>query len=481
VRFRLLRFFSVAAAVAFLAIGLGLYFLFRAHEFNTLVRLQEAQNVALARALANEVWAGFGPYVRDADKFDPAELRTGAIAIRLDLDVARFARGLPVHKVKIYNLAGLTVYSSEAAQIGESRADNVGFRRAVDRGLPASKLSFRDTFGAFSGEKSSVHLVETYVPIVTPSSGTTEGVFEIYTEVNAGVREIEVSTTWLGSVLVAGLGILYGILFFVVRRSSAIIALQYRELDEREARLLAARNQADAANRAKSEFLAIVSHDLRTPLNAIIGFSQMILGNARAAPAGDKSREYVAGILKSGESLLSMIDDILDFSAIDSGTMRLDVAPVDTAALVAGCVKRLTRDAEKGEVTVDTRLAPDLPRLNGDARRLAHAFAHLLSNAIKFTPAGGRVLLTAEPDERGGFIFSVRDTGVGMDAAGVQRALQPFGRLTSPFVRTREATGLGLSLAKSIVEMHGGRLDIDSAPGRGTTVTARFPPERTIR
>ena len=479
-KFRLLRFFSVAAVVAFLAVGLGLFFLFRAHEFRTLVRLQEAQNVALARALANGIWGGFGPYVRDADKFDLAELRTGAIAIRLDLDVARFARGLPVHKVKIYHISGLTAYSSEAAQIGESRADNPGFRMAVDRRQPASKLSFRDTFSAFSGEKSSVHLVETYVPI-EGTDGAIEGVFEIYIEVSAGVRQIQISTIWLGTVLVAGLGLLYGILFLIVRHSSGIIAMQYRELDEREAKLLAARDQAAAANRAKSEFLASISHHLRTPLNAIIGFSQMILGSNHTAPVNDKGREYVAGILKSGENLLSMIDDILDISAIDAGTIRLDVAPVDPAALLTGCVNGLAHEAEKGAVTVETRLAPALPRLNGDERRLAQTFVHLLSNAIKFTPAQGRVLLTAELDERGGLVFSVRDTGVGMDAADVEQAQQPFGRISSPFLRTAEASGLGLSLAKSFVEMHDGRLDIDSAPGQGTTVTVRFPPERTIR
>jgi signal transduction histidine kinase len=479
-KFSLLRFFSLAALAAFLAIGLGLFFLFRAHEYQTLIRLQEAQNVALARTLANGIWSGFGPYVRDGDKFDIAELRTGAIAIRLDLDVARFARGLPVHKVKIYHVSGLTVYSSEAAQIGESRADNPGFRLAADRRQPASKLSFRDTFGAFSGEKSAVHLVETYVPI-EGTSGELEGVFELYTEVNAGVRQIQIATLWMGSVLAIGLGLLYGILFFIVRHSGGIIAGQYRELDEREAKLRAARDQAARANRAKSEFLASISHHLRTPLNAIIGFSQMILGNSHAALVNDKSREYVAGILKSGENLLSMIDDILDISAIDAGTIKLDVAPVDSAALVTGCVVRFAHEAEKGAITVETRLAPALPRLNGDERRLAHAFAHLLSNAIKFTPAGGRVLLTAELDARGGLVFSVRDTGVGMDADGIARAQQPFGRISSPFVRTSEASGLGLSLAKSLVEMHDGRLDIDSMPGRGTTVTVRFPPERTVR
>lgn len=479
-KFHLLRFFSVAAALAFLAVGIGIFVLFRDHEFKTLVRIQESQNVALARALANGIWGGFGPYVRDADKFDLAELRTGEIVIRLDLDVARFARGLPVHKVKIYNVSGLTVYSSELAQIGESRADNPGFRMAVDRRQPASKLTFRDTFGTFSGEKASVHLVETYVPIES-DGGVLQGVFEIYIEVNAGVRQIRTSTIWVGSVLAVGLGLLYGILIFIVRHSNKIIAAQYRELDEREARLRVARDQAAAANRAKSEFLATVSHHLRTPLNAIIGFSQIILRRSDKVAANDKSKEYVAGILKSGEGLLAMIDDILDISAIDAGTIRLEVAPVDVAPLVPECVRRLADEIEETAVTVETELAPALPRLNADRKRLAQILVNVLSNAIKFSPPGGRIVLTAKLDAQGGYVFSVRDWGAGMDAAGIEKAQQPFGRITGPFVRTPEASGLGLPLAKSFVELHGGRLDIDSAPGRGTTVTVRFPPERTIR
>jgi signal transduction histidine kinase len=470
----------VAAALAFLAVGAGLFVLFRDHEFKTLIRVQESQNVALARALANGIWAEFGPYVMTADRLGPAELRDGATVKKINKNVASFARGLPVHKVKIYHLSGLTVYSSEFAQIGESRADNAGFRMAVDRRLPASKLSFRDAFSAFSGEKASVHLVETYVPI-EGAGRALEGVFEIYTEVSAGVRQIEISTAWVGSVLAVGLGLLYGILIFIVRHSSRIIAAQYRELDERETKLRVARDQAAAANRAKSEFLASVSHHLRTPLNAIIGFSQIILRRSDKAPADDRSQEYVAGILKSGQGLLAMIDDILDISAIDAGTIRLDVGPVDVALLVPECVQRLASEAEEKAVTVEIELAPALPQLNADKKRLAQILVNLLSNAIKFSPTGGRVRLTANLDAEGGYFFSVRDAGVGMDAAGIEKAQQPFGRITTPFLRTSEASGLGLPLAKSFVDLHGGRLEIDSAPGRGTTVTVRFPPERTVR
>jgi len=241
-----------------------------------------------------------------------------------------------------------------------------------------------------------------------------------------------------------------------------------------------AKEQAVLANRAKSEFLANMSHELRTPLNAILGFSEL-MGNATLGPLGDpKYEEYTKDINDAGRHLLALINDILDLSKIEAGKLELDEEDIDVAMTIRSCMVLVKERAGNGGVKLLTDIPDGLPALHADQRQLKQILVNLLSNAVKFTPAGGEVTLKAWSRPDSGYVFQVIDTGIGIALADIPTALAPFGQVDSALSRKFAGTGLGLPLTKSLVEMHGGSLDLQSEEGAGTTVTVRFPKERIV-
>ncbi len=256
-----------------------------------------------------------------------------------------------------------------------------------------------------------------------------------------------------------------------------------REIAERkrtEEALLAAKEAAELANRSKSEFLANMSHELRTPLNAIIGFSEMIK-TATFGPIGSpKYREYATDIYGSGQHLLNVITDILDISKIEAGKLELHEEPVDVPEAVESCLMLVNERAENAGLTLEIEIADDLPPLRADERKLKQILINLLSNAVKFTPEGGTVTTRVWCHRDDGYVFQVADTGIGIAPDDIPKVLAPFGQVDSTLARKYEGTGLGLPLTKSLVEMHGGSFDLQSEPGVGTTVTARFTAGRIV-
>lgn len=246
-------------------------------------------------------------------------------------------------------------------------------------------------------------------------------------------------------------------------------------LQARERELSRAVVDAREASRAKSNFLALMSHELRTPLNAIIGFSE-ILSTEIFGPLGNtKYAEYSRDIHAAGTHLLALINDILDVSKAEAGKLDLYVEPVSLPEMIADCVKLLTGRAQEGRLKLSVACYDDLPCVMGDQMRLKQIVLNLLSNAVKFTPPGGYVTVGAQHTATGGVDIFVRDTGIGMAPEQIPVALEPFRQIGSAHARQFEGTGLGLSLVKSLVELHDGELFIDSALNAGTTVRARFP------
>ena len=222
-----------------------------------------------------------------------------------------------------------------------------------------------------------------------------------------------------------------------------------------------------------------MSHELRTPLNAIIGFSEMIL-SAPLGPIGNpRYAGYVDHIRDSGLRLLSLINDILDLSRLDAGKTELSETLVSVSHVLSETRCLVERQAEQAGVSLAFELEPGLPLLRADERRLGKIVLNLLSNGIKFTPKGGSVTVRAGVSAAG-FSMQVSDTGIGMTQADIAKALERFGQVDSRLSRKYEGSGLGLPLARQLVELHGGSLSIESRLNVGTTVTAMFPAQRIV-
>ncbi len=234
-----------------------------------------------------------------------------------------------------------------------------------------------------------------------------------------------------------------------------------------------ARESAEAADRAKSAFLATMSHELRTPLNAVIGFAELIDQEA-FGPVTERYKEYGGLIVKSGRHLLKIINDILDLAKLQSGKTELTLEPVDPAVSIHEAAMLLANKAAEKGVLLRHEPGARLPSIAADITRLHQVLINLISNAIKFTPAGGTVAVRAWRAPSG-VVIEVADTGIGIAPVDLPKALEPFGQVENAITRTYEGTGLGLPLAKNLVELHGGSFEIASEAGRGTAVRITFP------
>ena len=250
-------------------------------------------------------------------------------------------------------------------------------------------------------------------------------------------------------------------------------------LKHAHAMLVEAKEKAELASRAKSEFLANISHELRTPLNAIIGFSQIMCEELRGPLNNPDYREYARLIQDSGQHLLAIINDVLDLSKIEAGKAKLQEEIVDVEDLVRSCMRLIEEKAKAESLELRLDCQQDMPHIKADIRLLKQTLLNLLSNALKFTPSGGSITVTVAAKQA--LTISVADTGIGMDEADIPKAFNPFTQLDNRLARKFEGTGLGLPLAASFMRLHGGTLTITSKKDHGTTATIALPAERIER
>jgi signal transduction histidine kinase len=269
-------------------------------------------------------------------------------------------------------------------------------------------------------------------------------------------------------------------------RVSEVAAILDRCFDKRERLkwdeggievLRRAKEAAEEASRTKSEFLATVSHELRTPLNAIIGFSELMIRGILGPLGNPQYRAYLDDIHQSGCHLLDIINDILDFSKAEAGKLELNESEVDVHQVVTALLRLKGPRARDASLELIDALPPDLPPLWCDARKLKQMLLNLLTNAVKFTPSGGKIEVQAHCG-KAGMTISVRDSGIGISDTDLARVLEPFVQGDNKLSRTHEGTGLGLTLVNAMIKIHGGSFRLESRIGHGTTASLNFPPER---
>ncbi|PCJ61726.1 MAG: hypothetical protein COA65_01890 [Rhodospirillaceae bacterium] len=272
-------------------------------------------------------------------------------------------------------------------------------------------------------------------------------------------------------VVLACLVVIGGMLWFHRR--------EIRRRDKVEKSMALATDRAEDTAESKALFLANMSHELRSPLNAIIGFSELIKGEIFGETRAEY-KEYAENIHESGTHLLELINDILDMSKLEAGKAPLDARVTDIASLVEACQRLVGIRAETKGLAMVVKVDKSLPPLFADERKIRQILINLLTNAIKFTPTGGRITTSARLDVNGDFLLEVKDTGIGIAPENLEKVLEPFGQVASELGRKQQGTGLGLPLTNAFVKLHGGTLTVESAIGEGTTVTARFPASQVI-
>ena len=472
--FKLLRYFSVASLIAFLIVIFVLGIFYRQTTIDVLIELEGEKNIALAQALANSIYTDLLAITEESAAMSAEELRANPIIQSLQQVSVEQSRGLPVVKIKIYGVDGLTVFSTDPQQIGENQVDNEGFQSALGK-QPISSLAHRDTFNAFDMVLEDRDLIQSYIPIYAQESNDqVVAVFELYSDVTLLLEQIQRTQINVILVVVLVLTVLYGVLFLIVRRADQIIRTQYQELEQAKTDITIARDQALKANQFKTRLLENVSHDLRTPLGAIMGYVDL-LSDQEYGPVNEKQSRALNRIQLSMSHLTDLISDLLKQGQIDADQIKLYIEPFLVADLVKSIQTHMRLPAQNKGLKTEIKVEPEFPEvLYGDLLHLKQIITNLTNNAIKFTDEGLVSVMFSQPDPQY-WKLTVQDTGPGIPTDKVDILFEPFQKMIVSKQRAREGLGLGLSIVKQLATLMNGKIQVDSQPGEGSQFEVTFP------
>jgi cell cycle sensor histidine kinase DivJ len=447
----------VTGLVAYLQISMGRTQIFAAAE-----KFNETLTVALARVVSSTLTEALA-LERATGGINPETRRA------LDTTFAAMGDGSRVLKVKLYNLAGATIYSTNPAEVGQSKYDNPSFRQAR-QGIVSTGHDFRASFRGIARTYHDRNVAFTYLPL-RADAGRQIGVVEIYADITDEIAGSNRSVIVVLAILLPCLFAFYAILLVMVtRHARAIGAAHARHLD-----LAAEAARANAASDAKTHFLMTVSHELRTPLNAIIGFSEMIKEQRLGPISNARYASYAGDIHGAGTHLLSLINEILDATALHQRRMPMALAPADCAALAREVFETLRPLAQQRGQSLAFSCRERPPSCKTDARRFRQILYNLAGNAVKYAGAGRTIEISLDVDRAAARLrLVVADNGPGIAPEDLQKCLAPFGQARGWAV-SGQGLGLGLSLTKALAESLGGALELASTVGQGTVATVTLP------
>jgi signal transduction histidine kinase len=469
-RFR--RRFAIAATAVTLVVAGGVAFLVGQTYWRMLLHIGDLRATEIAadfHAAATEQSADF---IAAARNMTPAEIRAHPDYPRLT-ELARLrVRGTRVTRLSLHDGDGRILFSTTPAAVGTYPDNRAAFASArVEAGGAASvpALSSLNTTGA-TADRMLFHSV------VSVPGGDGQRLFVSLFSDTAGYHVIIRRNLLLSiGVVVGALFAVLGMLIFYVGRDRVL-----QEQQARNAALTESVRMAEEANRLKSRFVASMGHELRTPLNAIIGFSEAMKHRIFGPLGAAKYEEYASTIHASGRHLLAVVDDILDMARIEGGKAVLHESVFSPRAALSNCAQLVAAEAERNGQLFTARIADGLPAVRGDEAKIKQIVLNLLSNAVRYTPRGGRVGLSAERTIDGALVIAVADNGIGIPADALQHVFEAFRQVEDAKVRKKGGLGLGLNIAKSFAELHGATLMLESEHGRGTTARLVIPPERLV-
>ena len=452
--FKLQKYYSITSALIILPVVAMVVYLFHSYALDHAIKNGEAQNIEMAKVLSNALHKPLIELLTVNDFDSQARMER----IRdLHNQIARISKNIPVVKVKFYSLDGMTQYSSAFSQIGLSKKGNPRFTESRDTKKAISKMSFRESFGAFSGTKKNIHVVETYIPFFQDNNDEILAVFELYSDVSHLIDEAYVDVYQVTAILLATSALLYLVLLIIIRRADKILKNQNAIIQKN--------------TEAKSSFMRGLSHDLKNPLNSMIGYAQLMQSDNNL---NEEQKDNLQEIRNGGMHLLDLINDIMDLSKIESGQLSVNINCLNLHAVVNDCLLMSQSLAEKRHIILENNI-PKEQMVMADDTRLRQVLLNLVSNGIKYNKDGGTVSIRAEtahqPDR---LRVSVIDTGIGLNDKQIRKLFKAFERLGVEKTDI-EGTGIGLVITQQLIELMNGSIGIESLEGQGTSFWFELP------
>lgn len=434
-------------------------------EKNVIIKTAEISNISIADLFTKTIGKPYKKFIsympciyvpNSKSKRCPKNINEAKNRIRSAINK------LPTLNVQMFNHDGVNLLNGNNI--------NTSYMKYFSDSLEGKTSSF--IIEDYQLEKGHTNIIKTFIPVVIDKELKINAILAVNFDLSNSWQNPLIFIFYALGAFTAIFGIIFLYMYILSLRSEQEFAKQYEANTELEME----KESAEEANKSKSQFLANISHELRTPLNAIIGFSEIIKDEVMGPLNNQQYKEYITDIYLSGTHLLSLINDILDYSKADANKLNIEQDDVDVTKIMKNSLRLVSPRADESGVTLIGEIPKEHIILRTDGKRLKQVLLNLFSNAVKFTPSGGTVTLYAWYDiSDNKFIIEVKDTGVGIAPKDISKVMSTFGQVENKLSRRYEGTGLGLPLSKKLVELMGGTLEIESELSKGTIVTISLP------